>query len=456
MSDKKENSKPEPQKYSDESASLIEEAKKVLDTNARDGFTIPAEGLYPHQWLWDSCFIAIGLSNYDTERAQKEITNLLRGQWANGMIPHMILDSGLRYRQDRELWRSYVSPFAPDKVATSGITQPPMLAEAVVRIGQKLKKSERRSWYQDMFPALVKYHEWLFTERDPHEEGLVLQVHPWETGLDNTPPWIYEMHQHQLSWWITLADKLRLDGPLSLLRRDVLHAPPGERLDTIDALAYYSVQRRLRRKSYDINRLLSHSLFAIEDLAYNCIFIRANQHLHDIARAIKRKLPEELENNIKKSEQALEQLWDAYSAQYFSRNFVTHKLIKVSTIATLLPLYSGAITKERAKELVGLLDNRKFFGPKFPVPTVPVNSEWFGAHKYWQGPTWLNTNWLIIDGLRRYGFDKEAEHIAKQSIQLVEKSGFGEYFSPLDGSPAGADNFSWTAALTIDLLKYNQ
>jgi hypothetical protein len=36
---------------------------------------------------------------------------------------------------------------------------------------------------------------------------------------------------------------------------------------------------------------------------------------------------------------------------------------------------------------------------------------------------------------------------------MVAKSGCYEYFDPLTCAGAGAANFSWTAALTIDLLK---
>jgi neutral trehalase len=155
---------------------------------------------------------------------------------------------------------------------------------------------------------------------------------------------------------------------------------------------------------------------------------------------------------MKKSEDALEQLWDGYSGQYYSRNFATHKLIKEPSIATLMPLYAGCISKERAEQLVSLIHDKHKFGALYPVPTVPLDSPWFKDHGYWQGPTWLNTNWLIIDGLRRYGYKQEADIIAAKSIELVEKSGCYEYFSPIDGSRAGARNFSWTAALTIDLL----
>lgn len=434
---------------------MLEQAKTVLANNDRGGFTIPAGGLYPHQWLWDSCFISIGLRHYNMPRAQKELRSLLRGQWSNGMLPNMIFDKGLAYREDRNIWRSQVSPFAPDTVPTSGVTQPPMLAEAVVRIGEKLSVPERRGWYQTMYPALLAYHEWLYAERDPHIEGLVLNIHPYEAGLDNTPPWINQLRLHHRPWWANVLVWTRLDKAVSLFRRDTRRIPPGERMSNIEALLYYDVVRRLRRKQYNTDAILTRSEFAVEDLTFNSILIRANEHLKTIAKTIKRELPQTLKLRMSKTEEALESLWDGFSGQYYSRNFATHKLIKEPSIATLMPLYAGSITKERAEQLVKLLHDKHQFGAAYPVPSVPFNSSYFKPHSYWQGPTWLNTNWLIIDGLKRYGFDEEAKFIKDQSLKLVDEHGFYEYFSPIDGSPAGAENFSWTAALTIDLLNPN-
>lgn len=432
---------------------LFEQAKAVLEMNDQGTHTVPAEGLYPHQWLWDSCFIAIGLRHLDVERAQTEIFSLLQGQWSNGMLPNMIFNAGREYRHGHNVWRSWLNPYSPDDATTTGITQPPMLAEAVVRVGEKLKIGERRSWYKTVFPALLAYHEWLYAERDPHHEGLVLQIHPWETGLDNTPPWIKELHEHQLPLWITVIAKLRLLWLGNFFRRDTHYVPAAHRLATLDALAFFSTQRRLRRKNYDIDRILRHSLFSIEDLSFNCIFIRANQHLKAIAKTLRTDLPDTLTESMSKTESALEELWDPYAGQYYSRNFVTHKLLKEPSIATLMPLYAGCLNPERAAQLVKLLENKHLFGPAYPVPSVPANSAWFNPVAYWQGPTWVNTNWLIIDGLKRSGYKDHAAALTESTLELVQNGGCNEYFDPLTGEPAGAPNFSWTAALTVDLLR---
>src|SRR5450631_4103548 len=92
---------------------LLARAQAVLKLNDRGNYTMPAEGLYPHQWLWDSCFVAIGLRHLDIERAKIEILSLLRGQWHNGMLPNIIFRGENRYRTDRDAWRSWINPDAP-------------------------------------------------------------------------------------------------------------------------------------------------------------------------------------------------------------------------------------------------------------------------------------------------------------------------------------------------------
>ena len=432
---------------------LLEEAREVLKLNDRGSWTVPAADLYPHQWLWDSCFVAIGLRHLDIERAQVELTSLLRGQWSNGMLPNIIFSEGEQYRRDREMWRSYLSPYSPDKVATSGLTQPPMLAEAVVQIGEKMKLPERRSWYKKMYPALTAYHGWLYGERDPHKEGLIILLHPYECGLDSSPPWISELRKHSMPWWVAAIEKLRLDGVVNLVRRDTRHIPPGQRTTNVEALAYWAALRRLRRHAYNSEAIMNHALFAVEDLAFNCILIRANALLKKITETIGHTLPAELAAAMARTETALEQLWDGTDGVYYSRSFISHKLIEEPTIITLLPLYAGTISKEKAQRLVELLASRKWFKANWPIPSVPLHSTYFDPLKYWQGPTWVNTNWLIIKGLENYGYQAEADYLRQKTLELVSKNGMNEYFSPINGQPAGAPNFSWTAALTIDLLK---
>lgn len=425
----------------------------VLRGNDHGKHTVPSPSVYAHQWLWDSAFAAIGWSHIDTKRAQQEIFSLFRGQWHNGMVPHMIFDMSPRYTGDRNFWRSGLSRKSPDHIATSGITQPPVIAEAVQRIGNKMKKQERIKFYKKALPHLVRYHEWLYSERDPHNEGLTLQLHPYETGLDNTPPWMNQLHEHSRPWWITAVDKLPMSWFVNIIRRDTRSLPPEQRMENVDALMNWHIVKCMRRKHYDIDRMMHRSIFMIEDVSFNAIFIRNNTILREIANEARVKLPVELTNNMKLSEKALEELWDETYGLYFSRDFASHKLLREPTVACLIPLYAGTIKADRAKRLVQVLLNTHAYYLKHPVPSVPRNVRGFDPKRYWQGPVWINMNWLIIDGLRRLGFNDEAELIKEKTLTMITESDIWEYYNPLTGEGLGSSNFSWTAALALDLYK---
>jgi hypothetical protein len=67
----------------------LTKAQAVLRANSRGDYTVPSSRLYPFQWNWDAGFIALGLAYFDTARALDEVRSLFRGQWRNGMLPHI-------------------------------------------------------------------------------------------------------------------------------------------------------------------------------------------------------------------------------------------------------------------------------------------------------------------------------------------------------------------------------
>ncbi len=109
---------------------LARRAQEVLDRNRRGDWTCPSASLYPHQWLWDSCFVAIGLARVDAERAAGELRALFRGQWSNGMLPHMLFARDFPDVGSTRIWQSQRNPLAPKDIETSCITQPPVTAIA--------------------------------------------------------------------------------------------------------------------------------------------------------------------------------------------------------------------------------------------------------------------------------------------------------------------------------------
>jgi hypothetical protein len=429
-------------------------AQSVLDGNDRGTFTIPAEGHYDHQVLWDSCFVAIGRRHLDAARAQAEVLRLFEGQWQNGMLPHILFStsSGARYWWDRRIWSSSKSSLAPRVLATSGISQPPVVAEAVVRVGEKLAGAERDAWYQALYPRLLAYHEWLYRERDPDKSGLVVQVHPWETGLDTLPSNIVVLRSQPLIRLLGLLRTTQLDRLVNVFGTGRGSVASAEHSRNTEAIAFYVLLRRLRRDHYAISEVLANPGFAIQDLTYNCILVRANQLLVEIAETIGEAIPGELQTSMLQSRENLETLWDRDAGEYYSRDRTSAALVRESSVATLMPLYSGAISPERAAVLEKVMEDAYLATTRYPLPSVPPSSSWFEPKRYWQGPTWLNMNWFVIDGLKRYGFNDQAEALTNVTIELTRRSGFREYFDPLTGEGAGVDRFSWSAALTLDLL----
>jgi neutral trehalase len=424
---------------------LIEGAKVILRGNDLGQSTKPAPDLYPHQWNWDSCFIAIGLSHLSFERAAEEIRSLLRAQWRNGLVPQIVFNPQAGgYFPGPDVWQSERSPDAPKGIQTSGITQPPVLATAVRRIAEAApRRDDALAFLREVYPGVLLYHRWLHTERDPDGTGLSIVVHPWESGLDNSPP------------YLDAGARVHMEYRPSYERLDLLHVAAKNRPTNKDYDLYVYLLERMRAVDWDQRRYLESAQLQIQDVLFNSILCRADRDLAEIARTIGQN-PDEPDEWASKTAFAIEaMLWDEEHGTYFTRDRVAGRLLPDDTIGAFHVLYGGVASPERARRLVeGHLQNAKAYAPEggYGVPTTAMNSPWFNPENYWLGPVWVNTNWMVMHGLRDYGYAGLAEAVRSDTLNLVETQGYREYYNPLTGEGYGTANFSWTAALTIDLL----
>jgi Glycosyl hydrolase family 63 C-terminal domain len=431
---------------------LRRQAQRVLDRNRRGAWTCPSEHLYPHQWLWDSCFVAIGLARTDPARAAEELRSVFRGQWANGMLPHMIFSNEVRDPGSRRVWQSRKHPGAPRDVDTSCITQPPLPAIAAWHVLRALPDGDRRALLDELVPKLVAYHEWLYRDRDPSGGGLVTLIHPWECGLDTTPPWMDELARVPGPWWMGPVLRLRLTRFVHFVRRDTRYVPDCQRPSDDEGLRMLVLARRAKRFGFELRRLPPGRSLLIEDLAFNALLVAANRALGELAETAGVTLDPVLRSRMDGSVAAIDRLWDESTGQYCSRHVGRRELIRSPTVATFLPLVAAPLDDSRRRRLLELLADPVGFGTAFPVPSVPRDAPTFEAERYWKGPTWINMNWLIVGALERMGEHTLAATLRDRTLELVERSGCAEYFSALTGVGLGAPEFSWTAALTLDLL----
>src|SRR5918995_1251641 len=184
----------------DEPEELSVRAGKILRRNDMEGWTRAAPTLYPHQWSWDSAFIAIGLAHLDTRRAAQELRTLFAHQWMTGKVPHIVFNPKAppdSYYPGADHWACAASsPDAPPSPPyTSCLCQPPVHAIAALRILESAAcegesaEAEANAFLHDIYPKLFAWHRYLATDRDPEGSGLVTIYHPWESGTDNSPRW---------------------------------------------------------------------------------------------------------------------------------------------------------------------------------------------------------------------------------------------------------------------------
>ncbi|MDN0194337.1 hypothetical protein [Streptomyces sp. S.PNR 29] len=426
-------------------SSLHARAARVLEDNWTGTSTVPSRSLYPHQWSWDSAFIAIGVRHLSPLRAQTELETLLDAQWADGRIPHIVFNPSVppdAYFPSPDFWRSSTAgraAGAPRTVQTSGIVQPPVhaLAAWLVHCADP-GLSRARGFLARMHPRLAAWHRYLLHRRDLGGGGLVSVVHPWEQGMDNSPCW---------------------DAPLSRVapaparsfrRADLDHGAAEDRPTDLDYGRYVRLAADYRDGGYADGP----GDFVVEDPAFNALLIASEHALARIAHELGAAGTARHARAQRLTAALVERLWDPAEGMFFCRDVRGGELIGERGVSGIVPLMLPTLPRDLAATLV-----RTLCGPHFGlggttrlVPSYDLLGEAFDPHRYWRGPAWFNTGWLLERGLRLHGEHGRADALRRAVLDTAGTSDFAEYVDPYTREACGATGFSWTAALTLDLL----
>jgi glycogen debranching enzyme len=184
-------------------------------------------------------------------------------------------------------------------------------------------------------------------------------------------------------------------------------------------------------------------------VSFNALLAMANDDLAAVAAEAGVELPPALRARFAATPAALESLWSEELGTYCAHDAVTGARLDPPTIAAFTVLGAGT-RPDRRDRLVAQLETAAWW-PAHPVPSIGCDRSEFDSRRYWSGPTWVNTNWLLVHGLRRHGATERAEELRRATVDLAARHGCAEYFSPVTGAPLGAREFSWTAALVLDL-----
>ena len=416
---------------------LIKVAKKTLINNRKLNYTLPTNTkLYPAQWNWDSAFIALGYSNFNLNYSFKEIETLVSGQWNDGMIPHILFHvKDLSYTPNYKAWN------CGKKISSSGITQPPILA-SILRIiieRQKFSKKEIKK-YQALILKIKKYFKWFIKYRDPKRTGLISILHPWESGYDNSPLWDKPM------------SKIKIDSKLEYKRKDNQIVNKNQRPLKIDYDRYVTIKNHFRQMKYDPKKLFYKSKFNVVDVGFNSLFLKALKDLNFLLGLIGKK-NSSFKKYILLNESKLIKLFNLKKMKFKNKDLKNNTEIEIPSITNFFMLYADLNNNQINTQLIKSL--KKYYkNDKYFFPSISSNHKSFEDKRYWRGPVWINCNWIIYQGLKNKD-KKFSEIIRKQTINLIEKQKFREYYSSKTGLGLGAKNFSWSAALYLDLKLNN-
>lgn len=415
---------------------LVEKAAEILRANDFGGYTVPTRGLYPFQWNWDSCLTAIGLGNLDENRAWTEIETLFRHQWDDGMVPHIVFHGEDEdYFPGPDVWGTGKHP------STSGITNPPVAGFAVRQLVQRAKDKEtavRRG--RALLSRIARWHDWFYRCRDPENTGLVAVIHPWETGRDNSID------------WDDAFSRVPVDGVAPFERTDIRHADPAHRPTREQYQRYIWLVQHFRSLDWDNEKLHEASPFKIVDPGFNGILIRSACDLAEVADQFgANEIAEQLQGQAKRTLAAMDSLWSEEHGQYLCFDRSAGKLIDSLSVGGLLASFAK-IPDEHVHDIARRIE-KMGENAVYLVPSHDPYAETFDPLRYWRGPAWIIANYMIANGMEQAGERELAERIRKDSVELIKKSGFAEYYSPMDGTPCGGSEFSWTAAMVIELLQ---
>jgi glycogen debranching enzyme len=152
------------------------------------------------------------------------------------------------------------------------------------------------------------------------------------------------------------------------------------------------------------------------------------------------------------ADRLIKQCWDPVAGLFWPKR--AGQSVGVRTPFSLFPLLTGRLPAEISARLVAHLTDPREFWPRYPVPTVALDDPMYDPLQMWRGPTWVNVNYLLIEGLRRSGYPELAGELRGRTLEMMaQQEDIHEYYHPETGEnpPKAAPIFGWSAAVLIDL-----
>jgi hypothetical protein len=331
----------------------------------------PSKIHYVGVWQWDAYFHALAYRHVEMNLAKDQLRIVLDHQRSDGMIPDAVHDEGTVTR--------LTFPVEAD------VTKPPLVAWAAWKLYEIDHDVE---FLNEVYEPIVRWNNWWFEQNDVDGNGLCEYLHPFSSGLDDSPLW---------------DDGVPVESP--------------------DLNTYLCLQQEA----------LARMAFAIGEAA-------------DGAKWAQRADAQ--------AARMLRWMWDEDAGLFWAKRPTQDARVNVRTPFNLYPLITGRLPEHVTRRLVAHLTDENEFWSRYPLPTVALNDPKFDPLTMWRGPTWVNVNYLMIEGLQRTGYVDLARELRRRTLDLLcLHDDIYEYYQPQTGAvpPKAASIFGWSSAVFIDL-----
>ena len=205
-----------------------------------------------------------------------------------------------------------------------------------------------------------------------------------------------------------------------------------------------------------------------ECLDLNCMLVNEAHSLAEIAEVLGLTAEAQIwrQEATARADSINKYMWDAQTGFYYHVDKIDHDFtfnstgdLKRQEIIGFLPLWAGIADSQQASQLVQHLTDPNKFWRNYGVPTLSADDPYYNAMGYWNGPVWIQWQYLIFRGLLNYGYADQARNLAFKVMdqvidQLQENHWFWELYSPDDRRAGWHKAYIWTglvARMLIDL-----
>jgi hypothetical protein len=347
---------------------------------------------YPVFFCWDSFFTGLLASLEDPVTGEDTVRGILSFQTPEGLVPNY---GG---------WNSAGN-------TSTDRSQPPVGSLAAWKIYQRWHDM---AFLAEVYPMLVKWHDWWPTARDGNKNGLL----EWGTSTG-----VFQNAQYETGW----DDNVEYAGGAMVGNNMNVDAVDLSSLWAMDA-EYLTAMAKVLGNTADAVRFQ-----ADHDNMVNLI----NTLLWNDALGIYCSRP-----------------WSPVNGNVFFTRV---------TPMNFYPLIAGVPDATRAASVLNVMTSMNFWGGgadaagvggDLILPTVAYDDPVWPQQTYWHGTIWGPVNYLVFQGVKRYATPELQAEYARRSVSLfmtnwTQQGLCCENYLSTTGLVGGNPHYTWGALLDL-------